>query len=562
MTFDPNSHPNLLFYIPSQAAQPSRYFKGNNSDGGAAAAAGDLVGTIQTGIVGVNFTAPSIAPSTEYRFPLADSGYGYLSTQGTTARGLRHNSTSYAKAIHETPKMFFVTVFIPSVGMVTTRPIITNHVSLTSTATANQGFGLSTQGFVSGVSTGGIYRKTSGSVARVDIKNANATPLIDLYLEDDLYQLVPSPMVFMGYIQPTGLSWARVGQGRKCYGQVSGTPYVGNAAYNTILLNRADFTTQFFPGQFITGAIYSDYPGDAAVAEWLAEWPLSLSGISGSSELKVGTLHYNPAVDLCGSPYCIWYNGQRVTAQTAAGAEGDEGVVINDGVSTDYLGGSAGWCGGPHKNETLTSFTISLDGAAAVNYSNGQLYEATTSIRTTRTTELGVSFYHTEVSTLTANSRQALITLQRRNDGRTINPAYIRTSRPAGFADFVAFDINGNTLHDSTVSASDFTCDQGTVAIAQWSPTTGQMALFMMLQGYSLAQTWLIIYSVDGRRIYIRLDGINSTTNGQIITAETVTKYYTTDASSWKALARRELLNTLYPRDDEPGLSTGLGLGI
>jgi hypothetical protein len=220
---------------------------------------------------------------------------------------------------------------------------------------------------------------------------------------------------------------------------------------------------------------------------------------------------------------------------------------MNDGVATDYLGGSNGWSGGPHRNETLISTTISIDGATPVAYNNGQLYEGEDSIQIVRDTEVGISFYQTETSTLKSNSRRVRTFLERRNDGRTISPAYLRTTRPAAYQDFRAYDIEGNVLHDSSVTASDFTCDAGTVAVAQWNPTLGVMTLFTMTKGYELSQTWIIVYSVDGRRVYIRLDGINSLTNGQTLEAETITKHFETTAGEWKALSLSEVMKIVAP---------------
>jgi hypothetical protein len=559
MTFDPTTHSNLLYYLPNVADEPGKFFQGIASDGGAADEAAELVGTI-TANTGVVFNAASMAPSTEYRIPLASDGYGNLGLQGTAARFLRHASTSAANTIHQNRRVWIIAVFQPNTGITNTRSILDSTNQANSDATSAQGFTMGTAGFANASSIGGIYRKTSGAVGRVRIKNATATPIVDLYSEDDLYELVPSRHVLISYVDPAELCHIRVDNGRKAYGRVVGAAGTGNAAFNFCLLNRASANLEF-PGILLAAGVYTDYPGDDALDEWLERWPLG--AIAGSSEIRVGEHHLNFSKDQAGMPYCHWFKGQRVSGvNDSTQNEDGYGTVMNDGVATDYLGESAGNTGGPHRNETLTSTTILVDGTSPGAYATGTLYEGNSSVAVTRNTELGISFYLTETTTLTPNALRCHTLLERRNDGRTVNPLYVRTSRNHDYEDFLAFDIDGATLHDSSVTAVDFECDQGTIAIAQWSPETSLMALTVLTQGRDIPNTFLILHSATSRRVYMRLDNISSSTNGQTFEVELYSKYYETTAGAWKALAESELLRILNPPRGGGGIGCRMGIGL
>ncbi len=555
--FNPLDHQHLLYYVPNVADEPGSYFVGNASNGGNATAPGDLVGSVATGLPGVAFLASSIAPGTERRLSLAADGFGNLALQGSSARTIRHNSTSYANTIHQARRLWFIVVFQLD-SAEASRPIFDNTNLANDNATGAQGVTIGTQAFVPGGSTGGIPRKTNGAVCRVRIKNATATPIVRLVTEEELAEMAPSRHVLVGYVTPDGLSHLRVDRGRRVYGRVVGAAGTGDAAFGMFLLNRATSDAQHFPGKLLAAGVYSDYPGDAAVAEWLNRWPLG--SIAGSSEIRVGGCHLNFSRDQAGMPYCIWYNAQRVSGVSPSDNEEGGNVVFNDGVSTDYLGGEAGWCGGPHRNETLHGATVSIDGAAPTTYSTGHLYVGQSSVRVTRHTTLGISFDQVETATIGKDYHRVSTVLTRKGDSRTVNPLYFRTSRDSTYQDFVAFNLAGEVVHDSSVTSTDFTCDSGVIAVAQYSPS-GILALTVVTEGRELNFTTTIFYSANAsRRIYHRLNVIPEGTGS--VTFETLSKFVPATAGNWKSLAASELLKILNPARSRPRISVGLQNGL
>jgi hypothetical protein len=334
--------------------------------------------------------------------------------------------------------------------------------------------------------------------------------------------------------------------------------------------NRASFSTQW-QGSLIAAGVYSEYPGDAAKQEWLDAAVTALGAVpvalSGSSEARVGDHHINFSRDQAGMPYCHWWNKQRVSGGGTVLSASEEGynTVFADGVSTDYLGGS-NWVGGPHRNETLVSATVSVDNATPVAYATGEIYQGNSSVKVVRNTTMGISFDQTETMTLTPSTLRVNTVLTRKNDARTINPLYFRTSRDTFYEAFLAFDATGATIHDSSVTASEFTCDTGVIAVAQWNPNTLTMALTTVIKGRELDFTTLILYSADSsRRIYHRLNaggGGDIPTGTGSVEFETLSKFYTTDAGSWKALAATELSRILNPHAGPSSMGNTLGISF
>ena len=558
MTFDPTTHPYLLYHVPFLALNGAAYTQGVSNDGAIADEAGELVGSIATGIGGVTINAASAAPSTERRVPLAAVG-GTLGMVGTTDRAVRHNSTSYANAIHQNRKAWVIAFFANAAAATGTRSLIESTNLANFDATAAQGVSLRSQAFVNGGSTGGVYRKKSGAVMRWLVKNATATPIIDLVTEEDLDAASEALHVFEAFTAPAGLSKARIDDGRITYALVDGAAGTGNAAFAMFFTNRASFSTQF-QGTLIAAGVYSDYPGDAARQEWLdaaASVLGSYKTLSGSSEIRVANHHINFSRDQAGMPYCHWWEAKRISGSSrSSGGEEGYNVVFNDGVATDYLGGSTGWTGGPHRNESLASATVSIDGGAPVTYETGKIYQGNSSVQVVRNTVMGISFDQTETLTLTQNQTRFNTVLTRKGDARTINPLYFRTTRDTSFEAFLAFNAAGEVVHDSSVTASDFTCDAGVIAVAQWSPipssSNGALALTTVTKGRVLDFTTQIFYSPNAsRRIYHRLNAGSIPTGTGSVEFEVLSKFYSTDADSWKSLARSELLAILSEGDQQ-----------
>lgn len=556
--FNPAAHPDIIYYVPSIADEPTKYFIGNNSDGGAATTAGDLVGTIQTGVSGVNFVASTIAPGTERRLPLAADALGVLGIQGTSARQLRHNVASYANAIHQARKLWFIAVFQPNASLADTRAFLDNTNLALSSATSAQGLTAGTQSFANGTSIGGIFRKTSGAVPRLRIKNATGTPIIEIHAEDDLADATPSRHVIIGFIDPDDECWLQVDRGRKSYARVTGDAGTGNAAFGMALMSRPSADLHM-PGILLSLGLYSQYPGDDELADWLERWPLG--DIAGSPEIRVAGTHMNFSKDQAGMPYSIWWNKKRISGISSAGNEEGGNVVLNDGVGTDYLGGSTGNSGGPHRNEVLNSATVSIDGAAPVAMQNGNIYEGASRVQVVRNTTIGISFEQIETATIDRNSLRVHTVLTRLGDSRTINPLYFRESRATTYEDFLAFDAAGEIAHDDSVTTTDFQMDAGVIAIAQWSPT-GVMALTVITKGQELNLTNTIFYSADSsRRIYHKLNTIPTGT--QSVEFATISKFYETTEEDWKDLAESELLKVLNGAGSGSGNKRiGLGIGI
>lgn len=539
--FNPAAHPYCLYYVPNIADEPSKYFIGNNSDGGNAVNAGDLVGTIEMGIGSAKFTAGSIAPSTERRPLLASDGLGHLGIAGASAALLRHGTQSWGNPLHVNRRMWGIIVYKmdTSIGA-TDRPWIDNTNNAGASTSGAQGARAGTRAFSNGSSAGGIFRKTNGSVASAMLRNSSTTPIIELITEEDLSEAAPSVHVFVFDIDPSRLSYARTDRGRKSYGMVGSTAGSGNGFQLMGLMNRASVGTQM-PGILLALGVYSQYPGDEEVASWLERWPLG--DIVGSPEIRVQDMHLNFSKDQAGMPYSIWWNKQRISAISTAGNEEGGNVVLNDGVGEDYLGGATGNSGGPHRNETLNWATVSVDGSAPVPLENGNIYEGASSVQVVRNTTIGISFEQVETHTITRNTERVNTVLTRLGDSRTINPLYFRESRANEYEDFLAFDADGEIVHDDSVTAADFEMDAGVVAVAQWAPS-GVMALTIITKGRELNLTNTIFYSAgSSRRIYHRLNTIPTGT--QSVEFETLSKYYEATEENWKALAQAELLKVL-----------------
>ncbi len=571
--FDPTTHDHLLYHVPFIALNGANYTQGVSNDGAVADEAGELVGSIATGIGGVTINAATMAPSTERRVPLAAVG-GTLGMVGTSDRGVRHNSTSYANTIHQNRTVWVIAFYSNAASATSTRSLIESTNLANPDATSAQGFSLRTQQFVNTGSTGGIYRKKTGAVMRLLVKNATATPIVDLTTEEDLDAASEALHCFEAYVTPDGLSKARVDDGRITYNLVQGDAGTGNAAFAMFFTNRASFSTQF-QGTLIAAGVYSDYPGDAARQEWLnaaAQVLGTYKTLSGSSEIRVANHHINFSKDQAGMPYCHWWEAKRISGQTrSSGNEEGGNAVFGDGVSTDYLGSVSNWVGGPHRNETLASATVSIDGAAPVSYATGNIYQGNSSVQIVRNTVMGVSFDQRETLTLNRNQMRVHTLLTRKGDSRTISPLYYRTTRDTTFEAFLAFNAAGEVVHDSSVTASDFTCDTGVIAIAQWSPipstSNGTLALTTVTKGQDLNFTTLIFYSANAsRRIYHRLNtggGSNIPTGTGSVEFETLSKFYETDSDSWKDLAASELDKILNGAGGEGGNQRiGLGIGI
>lgn len=563
--FDPTTHDHLLYYVPFQALNGAAYTQGVSNDGAVADEAGELVGSIATGIGGVTINAASAAPSTERRVPLAAVG-GTLGMVGTTDRGVRHNSTSYANTIHQNRKVWVIAFYSNAASATSTRSLIESTNLANPDATSAQGFSVRSQQFTNTSSVGGIYRKKTGAVMRLLVKNTTATPIVDLVTEEDLDAASEALHCFEAYVTPDGLSKARVDDGRITYNLVQGDAGTGNAAFAMFFTNRASFSTQF-QGTLIAAGVYSDYPGDAARQEWLdaaAQVLGTYKTLSGSSEIRVANHHINFSRDQAGMPYCHWWESKRISGQArSSGNEEGGNVVFGDGVSTDYLGSVSNWVGGPHRNETLDSATVSIDGAAHTAYATGNIYQGNGSVQIIRNTTMGISFDQVETMTLTRNALRVNTVLTRLNDARTVNPLYFRTSRDTYFEDFLAFDATGATIHDSSVTAAEFECDPGVIAIAQWNPNTLTMALTTVMKGRELDFTTLIFYSANSsRRIYHRLNSGDIPTGTASVEFEVLSKFYTTTAEAWKALAASELAAILAPPKGRGGIGLGIGIGL
>lgn len=562
MTLDPTTHPYILFCVNNIAEEPTFYFKGIASDGGQSSVAGDFVGTIQTGLPGVNFTASSMTPSTERRPLLASDGFGNLGIQGTSGRSLRINTTGYANDIHINRQLWAIVVFKmdASVGLATRWFTDTTNAANSDAASAT-GFGIGSQAFSNGTSWGGIFRKTNGLVPRVRLKNSTTTPIIDLMTEEDLSEASPTVHVLICRVEPTGLSEIQVDNGRKAYGRTTTTAGSGNSVSVPYIMERLSSSVPM-PGILLAMGVYTQYPGDEYLEEWLTRWPKG--AFSGSSEARVGNFHLNFSKDQAGMPYCIWFEGIRVSATTlSSGNEHGQNVVFNDGVSTDYLGGAAGWCGGPHRNEVLNSATVSIDGATPVAYQTGQLYEGQSSVEIVRNTTIGISFDQTETHTITSNTERVNTVLTRKGDARSINPLVFRSTRDQTYQDYLVFDAAGAVMHSGSVTASAFTCDPGAVAVAQWSPTgpssNGVLALTIATIGPELVTTEIGYIANESRRIYHYL--ISKPTGTNSVEFETLTKFYVTTAAGWEALAQAEILAHLFP-PSSGGRSNPFNLGL
>lgn len=251
-------------------------------------------------------------------------------------------------------------------------------------------------------------------------------------------------------------------------------------------------------------------------------------------------------------PYCHWFNRRHISgvSPTSQGEEG-YGTVFGDGHSVDYLGSENNWVGGPHRNVVLDSATVSIDGATPVAFENGHIYEGGTRVEVVRNATMAESFDILETTTITSNTHRINTLLTRLGDSHTISLLYFRVSRNNGYEDFLAFNADGEIVHDDSVDASDFTCDPGVIAIAQWSPGDGIMALTTISKGRDLNITTLILYSAtNSRRIYHRLNtggGSDIPTGTDSVEFETFSRFYETTEEEWEALAQSELLKVLFP---------------
>jgi hypothetical protein len=577
--FDPTTHPNILYYVPSQANKPLQYWDGIAGTGTNPSTNGAVVGTIDTGIAGpITFNAGTTGVR-----PTLKTVTGGVAIGGGSGLALRSTSTSYANTIHQNRKVYVIIVFEmdASIG-IATRPVFDNTNIATATATNSPGL---TAGCIAqslNQPVGGVTNTVANnSSMRIRIKN-NATmqdgvrtasgvvQALDLITEEGISETTPTRRVFQGYITPDDLCWAQVDNGRKSYGLVGSAAGSGNAPFGMYFLNRASLGGVHFPGKVISAGIYSDYPGEEYVDEWLDEYPLG--NIVGSPEIRIGNFHCNLNKTNTYIPYCYWFNKKRVSPMSASGGEDGEGFVFNDGVNGGYF--NDGWRGGPHLSETVTSTSISVDGGASASIANGTVYSGS-KIVFNRQTETGISFYGDETHTWTSNAHRTNIILTRRNDGRTINPLYMcRTAIEFDYQEYIAFADDGTILEQDDLSTTTNSVTAGalpsivgsntnarnTIAVAQWSPLAGQMILSTMTKGFELQHEFIIIDDVYNRRLYNRV--YDSTTNGQTLEMELLVKYFDTTEEEWEALAARELGKILNPSQNNNGIGIGIGIGL
>lgn len=554
MALNPLLHSNLLYWIPPRSSNPSSYFSAIDGTGTTPTNDGDPVGTILTGIGGVSFNASS----TGVRPTIATAASGDKCVAGASGLALRHNSASYANSIHVNRRVFVIVVFQMDANFgLASRPFFDNTNSANNNGTNVQGLTLGIAAQTANGTVGGAVVPANSASGRLRIKNQTSTPLIELITEEGLSEASPTRRVMIGYIDPAGLSSLRIDRGRTSYGRVSGVAGSGNAAFAMFMLNRNSLGTHL-PGKLISAGIYSDHPGQAAVDEWLAEFPLG--NLVGSPEVRVGDYHCNLSRTNQFIPYCIWYKGQRVSPMSPGGGEDGEGLVFNDNVNGGPY--NDGWRGGPHLNETLVSCTVSINGATPVAAANGETYEGN-KVQVVRETVTGISFNTTQTHTWEANSQRVHILLTRLNDGRTIDPLYIaRHSAPFEATTYKAYGIDGSILQSGTISTTTNSLNEmpeGTIAVAQWNSTINHMTLRIMTKGYALNHRFVIIDDTYNKRIYNRI--YDATTNGQTLEAEFLSKHYETTSGEWEALALSELMKVLYPASGGGSRILGLGIG-
>lgn len=588
--FDPTTHPNILYYVPSQANKPLQYWDGIAGTGSNPSTNGAVVGTIQTGLGGsitFNSSSTGVRPTLA---TASNSGLGgFVAIHGGSGLAMRHNSTSYANTIHQNRKVYVIIVFEldTSIGQAT-RPVFDNTNIATATATGAPGM---TAGCIAqplNQPVGGTVNTVAHNTSmRLRIKNdatmqdgvrtaGGVAQALDLVTEEGLSELIPSRHVFQGYITPNDLCWAFVDRGRKSYGLVGSAAGTGNAPFGMFFLNRASLGAVHFPGIVISAGIYSDYPGDQYVEEWLDEYPLG--NIAGSPEIRIGNFHCNLNKTNTYIPYCYWFNKKRVSPMSGSGGEDGEGCVFNDGVNDTVAGSpSNGWRGGPHLSESILTKTISVDGSAPALLSDGTTYSGSR-IVFNRTTETGVSFYLNETHTWTSNSHRTRNVMTRRDDGRTINPLYMcRTAIEFDFQEYIAFADDGSILASGDLSTTTNSVTAGampsisgfntnarnTIALAQWSPLSGQMILSTMTKGFDLQHEFIIVDDTYNRRLYNRV--YNTTTNGQQLEMELLVKYFDTTEEEWEDLAASELdkiLNGVGGDGGNRGIGLGIGIGL
>lgn len=538
MTFNPPANPHCLYYLPAVADEPDAYWDGVAGTGTHPDADTELVGTIDnTGISGVSFNAAS----TGVRPALKDLGGGLLAVQGASGKAMRHNNAAYANTIHESREVWFYIVFQMDANVTSGSRAIFDNTNMTTDASAgSQGFTLQTQNQPSGNAISGWPAPSNTVCPKVRIKNASGL-VIAMYAEDSLTESSPTPHVFRGRIQPTGLCEFQVDNGRKTYGLVTGASGSGNAPFGMFILNRASLGLEF-PGAIITAGIYSQYPGEDEEQSWLDKFPLG--SIAGSPEIRVGQFHYNLAKPMQYMPFCIFFNGQRISAGGDGTTEQGEVAVFNDGVSTD-----SGWVGGPHGSYTLTGATVQRSSGPPVAIEDGGYYEDDSQVIETREYDMGVSFTNVETVTLKSNSRRYHTRMVRLGDSRTISTSFYlqRHNRAASYNNFMFFDANGEVLDSGTGTIGvEEAGPAGTIAAAQWSSSTQVLILAIMTIEPFVTPEFLILPEGTGCRLYIQTPDARLMEEDDVIEMEMLTKYYSeVDSESWEAKAQSEMLRFL-----------------
>jgi hypothetical protein len=538
MVFDPTTHPNILYYIPNFLDEPLDFWVERTAVATHPVNAGDLIGTIETDVNSLLFTASSDGVR-----PALAAGGGVQGASGKIMRVASDLTT--AAPIHQNRKMAGVVVFRMNSGTtLASRPVLDN----TDNSATAKGFTVGSIAQTSGQTIGGVLASSNTSSMRARI-NHGAGSALDLYTEEAVAD--NTTHLFWFDCDPDTVARAQVDNGRISYQTIGSTAGTGDAALNTFFLNRSA-ATQEFPGIVYAVGLYSDYPGDEYIQEWIDHF--GLGTIAGSPEIRVGDFHYNVSKSQRYIPYCLWFKNKRVSPKTTGDSEDGEGTVFNDGVS-----GGDGWVGGPHGNETVSSKTIWVDGVQST-VTDGTIYEGGT-IRVERQTVMGVSFNLVETITTSGNSKRTNAKLTRLGDARTFTSSFymIRNARPLCDG-YLVFNSAGAQTVDSTVSA-DVDCAEGTIAVAQWFSATSMMILTVLTKGQELDNTFRIVNDTYNHRIYNMINDMNTTVEDDVREMEVLSKHYETTAGAWKALAATELGLILNPPKYKR-INMGIGLGL
>ncbi len=539
MAFNPAAHPDCVYYIPpfgGAAGEPLDFWQQISSVSTHPAATDDPIGTIETDIDGVLFTGATAAgPDRRIRL---GAGSGIKATAAD--QGLRHaGNKTRARTFHENQTMFVIVAFKMTNGVFATRVMMDN----TNVSATNPGFYVGSQ------------NQTTHSRFKVQLNNNGATVWT---IQSDEAISDGADHIGIGYLTPTlGESYVQVDDGKKVYQNATAGGSAVDATFDTFLLNRASYNTQW-DGEVYAMAVYSAHPGQDEIDSWFATF--TKGNISGSPELRVGDFHLNLDKTQRYIFGAIWANGYRISTLSTALVEHGGNTVINDGVSTGN-----GWAGGPHGSETVNSVRVWVDGTEGT-FADGNIYEGESTVTIERQSTLGISFDYTQTLTVGDHYTRDRTQLVRLDDARTVGTVYIiRNPRIVDFKDWASFDRDGDLLDEGTVTATngDLTTadDEAAIALAQWSPLTGTMSLIVITQTNCTDYDWLIVGAADNRRVYIRVyDSV--TGEGTTAEMEALTKYYATDAGSWKALAQSELLGILSGNGDFSDGGFGIGLGL